>query len=227
MSRFMTLLAGSAVLVALLPLMPFPAAAQTTETAPKAQAPAEITFGYAIDDMGKIKQVVVYRQGKQVQTLDSCTGSDVPYAKGVGDLAQEDFNFDGYLDLMMRVEHDSRLDNSKYCVWLFDPKSQTYALSEELSRLTNPQPVSSDKTVVARRNQLCAGRCYTQTTYKWWHGPLEPIREESLTEDPMVPPESSCRFIQSVKVEKKGVLAETLRQRVDPGGVMCEPHTAW
>jgi hypothetical protein len=56
---------------------------------------------------------------------------------------------------------------------------------------------------------------------------LEQVREESLTEDPLVSPESACRYVWAVKKEKNGKMVEINRERVDPGGVRCEPHSAW
>jgi len=93
--------------------------------------------------------------------------------------------------------------------------------------LTNPTPDPVSKTIVARRNILCAGRCYEQDTYRWTSGHLEPVREEWLTEDPLVSPESACRYVWAVKKEKKGKMVEINRERVDPGGVLCEPHSSW
>jgi len=128
---------------------------------------------------------------------------------------------------MMRVGFDPRTDNSSYCIWLYDPKTQTFVLSEELSRLTNPHSDPNNRTVIANKNESCAGECYEQNTYKWSNGHLEPVHEESLTEDPLVSSTSACRYVWTVKREKNGKLVETSRERVDPDGVMCEPHAAW
>jgi hypothetical protein len=136
-------------------------------------------------------------------------------------------SFDGYPDLMMRVAFDPQTENSSYCIWLYDPKTQTFALSEELSHLTNPKPDPNNKTVVARKNMLCADRCYVEDAYEWSSGHLELVGEESLTEDPLVPSWSDCRWVWTVKKKKNGKLVEINRERVDFGGVMCEPHAAW
>jgi hypothetical protein len=187
----------------------------------------DVSFGYALNSQGRIRQVLVNRNNQQVQALNSCTGQDIPLGNGLGDLTREDFNFDGYLDLIMQVAFDPRSENSSYCIWLYDSKTQTFAVSEELSHLTNPTPDPDSKTIVARRNIMCAGRCYEQVTYKWTNSHLEPIREESLTEDPLVSPESACRYVWTVKKEKKGKMTEINRERVDPGGVRCEAHSLW
>ena len=186
-----------------------------------------MTFDYALDSQGKIRQVLVYRNSQQVQALNGCTGQAVPHGNGLGELGRADFNFDGYLDLMMQVAFDPRSENSSYCIWLYDSKTHTFALSEVLSHLTNPTPDPVSKTIVARRNILCAGRCYEQDTYRWTNGHLEPVREESLTEDPLVSPENVCRYVWALKKEKNSKMVEIKRERVDPGGVMCEPHSAW
>jgi hypothetical protein len=191
------------------------------------QIQPSMTFEYALDSQGRIRQVLVYQNNQRVQALNSCTGQDIPHGNGLGELAREDFNFDGYLDLMIQVAFDPRSENSSYCIWLYDSKTQTFAVSEELSHLTNPTPDPDSKTIVARRNILCAGRCYEQDTYKWTSGHLERVREESVTEDPLVSPESACRYVWAVKKEKNGKLVEIKRERVDPGGVRCESHSPW
>ena len=48
--------------------------------------------------------------------------------------------------------------------------------------------------------------------------------EESESEDTGLPPTEDCRYVHSLKQEKNGRLVETMRQRVDPGGILCEPH---
>jgi len=184
-------------------------------------------FSYATDPAGKIRQVLVDRDDKQVQSLEICTSQAIPRENGLGELTQQDFNFDGYPDLMMRVAFDPRTNNSSYCIWLYDPATQKFVLSEELSHLTNPVPDPDSKTVFARKNIICSERCYVEDVYAWTNGHLEPIWEQSLTEDPVAPPGSDCRWVWAAKKEKNGKLMDVDRQRVDIGGVMCEPHTAW
>lgn len=185
----------------------------------------EFHFGYAMDPAGNIRQVLVNRDTVQVQTLDSCTGRAVAKANGLGELSQPDFNFDGYPDLMMRVAFEPNTGNSSYCIWLYEPGAQRFVLSEELSHLTNPQPDPNNQTVVARRKILCAEQCYVEDTYKWSNRHLELVREASLTEDPLVAPESDCRWVWAIKKERNGKLVEE-RDRVDLSGLRCEPHTA-
>lgn len=202
-------------------------AAQSRAMLLPAQVQPEVAFEYELDDQGNIRHIIVERDKQQVQVLDSCTGQDIPRGNGLGELAREDFNFDGYPDLMMRSAFDPQTENSSYCIWLYDPNTQSFVFSEELSRLVNPQPDPENKTVISRTNERCAEQCYTQDTYKWSDGHLQLAREESLTEDPAVPPWSDCRWVRTIKQEKKGKLVETSRERVDPGGVMCEPHAPW
>lgn len=201
-------------------------AAQAGPASVPAQMQPQVAFEYQLDEQGQIQHILVERDDQQLQVLDSCTGQDIPRTNRLGDLAREDFNFDGYPDLMMRSAFDRQTDNSSYCIWLYDPHTQKFVLSEELSRLINPQPDPDSKTVISRENERCSG-CYTQDTYAWSNEHLKLIREESLTEDPMVPPWSDCRWVWTVKKEKDGKLMELSRERVDPGGVMCEPHAAW
>ena len=128
---------------------------------------------------------------------------------------------------MMRSAYDPETENSSYCIWLYDANTQRFGLSKELSELTNPRPDVDTHTIIAQQKERCAGSCYDRQLYTWESGHLEMVREEGLTEDPIVPPESSCRYVLAIKEVKNGKLVETSRQRVDTGGVMCEPHTPW
>jgi len=203
------------------------AAAQSGAAAVPAQMQPDVSFGYALNNEGAIRQIIVYRNNHQIQALDSCTGQDVPREKGLGELTREDFNFDGYQDLMMLVAFDAQTRNSSYCIWLYDPNTQTFVFSEELSQLTNPRPNPNNRTVVARKNMMCSEQCYVQETYEWSGVHLKPVREESLAEDPTVPTVSTCRYVRTIKTDENGKLAETSRERVNTGGVMCEPHAVW
>lgn len=220
--------------LASVPLATFSLAAQGQANPMKKPPPpfaplsaTEFHFSYATDSQGAIRQVLVDRDGTRVQALESCTGEAVPRANGLGELTQEDFNFDGYPDLMMRVTFDPRTNNSSYCIWLYDPNTQKFVFSSELSHLTNPVPDPDSKTVFARKNIICSERCYVEDMYAWSNGHLQPVREESLTEDPAVLPGRDCRWVWEVKKVKNGKLVDVDRDRVDIGGVMCEPHTAW
>jgi hypothetical protein len=215
------------VVVGALIAAPTLAAAQTEPspaTGGQSVPPPQFHFGFALDDAGKIRQVLVYRDDQQVQALDRCTGEDVPRENGVGELSRADYNFDGYLDITLRVSFDPQMENSSYCIWLFDPQTQRFVLSPQLSHMTNPQPDPETKLVLARKNADCMGHCYVQEAYSWSLGQLKLVREDSEDEDLVVSPISQCRWVHTVKVEKNGQLKEIDRQRVDAGGVMCEPH---
>jgi len=176
--------------------------APAQETPPGAQAqaaPPQFRFAYALDSDGKIRQVLVSRDSEQIQALYSCTGMDIPRENGLGELRREDFNFDGYPDLLMRSAFDQQTGNSIYCIWLYDPKAQRFVLSEELSKLTNPQAYPNTKTVVSRKKGICMGHCFDEIGYTWADGHLKPVREESENEDPALPPTEDCRYVHSLK----------------------------
>ena len=185
----------------------------------------QFRFAFALDNEAKIHSVLVYRGAEQIQSLDICAGHDIPRTAELGELVREDFNFDGYPDLVMRTAYDPQTENSSYCIWLYDSNAQRFVPSKELSELSNPRPDLDAHTITAQKNERCAGSCYNRQVYKWQTGHLQRIREESLTEDPIVAPESSCRYVLAIKTQKRSKLVETSRQRVDSGGVKCEPHT--
>ena len=54
---------------------------------------SDMSFGNALDNEGKIRQIIVYRDKQQIQALDVCTGHDIPRDTKLGELAREDFNF--------------------------------------------------------------------------------------------------------------------------------------
>ncbi len=221
MIRYLT----GVVLLTVLTTALISAAAQTSSS--QSAPPPLFHFGFALDDAGKVRQVLVYRGDQQVQALDSCTGEDVPREKGVGELSRSDYNFDGYLDLALRVSFDSEMENSSYCVWLFDPKTEQFVLSPQLSHMVNPQPDPDTKLVLARKNEDCMGHCYEQDIYSWSEGQLKLMRQEVETEDMNIPPTSQCRWILSVSVEKNGQMKEISRDRVDSAGIWCEPHSSY
>jgi hypothetical protein len=184
---------------------------------------SQFSFDYVLDTAGNIQQIKVLRNGEQVQLLDTCTGESIPRQNGLGELSREDFNFDGYPDLMMKAAID-REENSSYCIWLFNPSSQRFVLSEELSSMANPTPDPATKTVVSHKNEDCAGGCYDEETYSWSNGQLVLVRDEWQREDPTVGPARDCRFIRGGEKRKDGRMVPIGRIWVDVGGVMCLPH---
>jgi len=69
------------------------AGAQSNITLVPAQMQSDMSFGNALDNEGKIRQIIVYRDKQQIQALDVCTGHDIPRDTKLGELAREDFNF--------------------------------------------------------------------------------------------------------------------------------------
>jgi len=176
----------------------------------------------APDSSGNIRALLVYRNGQQLQRLNVCTNQPVPHTGKLGAVAFPDFNFDGYPDLALLVS--SEHDNGSYCVWLFDPQAERFVFSEELSALVNPAPDSEKKEVVSLKKNDCSGDCYERETYQWSESRLLPKSYVALNEDPALVATENCRFVRTVKQEKDGRLREIQRQRVDVGGVPCEPH---
>ena len=227
MLRYLTVVMALLAVCAAAPIPPAAKPESRPADASQSTPPSQFHFGLALDDAGKIRQVLVYRGDQQVQALDSCTGEGVPREKGMGELSRADYNFDGNLDLALRVSFDQQMENSFYCVWLFDPKTQQFVLSPQLSHMVNPQPDPDTELVLARKNEDCMGHCYEQDTYSWSEGQLKLVRQEVETEDMNVPATSQCRWVLSVRVEKNGQLKEISRDRVDSAGIWCEPHSSY
>jgi hypothetical protein len=200
----------------------------STSTLPQAAPPTTEIPGLpgfrveeALNSSGDIRQLLLYRDVEQIQTLDVCTAKSVPRTGELGDIAVADFNFDGSPDLAILIS--SVNDNRTYCVWLFTPQTQRFTFSEELSRLTNPSPDPSTKTIVTYKSENCAG-CYEREKYVWSGRKLIPVQHETLNDDPVLPLTEDCRFVRTLTQKKNGRMVEVARERVNGAGMRCEPH---
>lgn len=179
---------------------------------------ANFSAALGLNPAGNIQGLLVYQDNKLVQTLNVCTEEPVPRESNVGSIDTADYNFDGYPDLALKVSALNK--NEKFCIWLFDPKTRRYVPSPELSQMTNLRPDPKDQTVYSYTNEACM-RCYEKRVYRWSNGQLAPVRVESQTEDPLMPPNSSCRWVRTVQEAKGERLVETERKRINDNGVPC------
>ncbi len=176
-----------------------------------------------LDTAGNVAALLVYKGTNVSQELVSCTSQAVPRDGNVGTMASADLNFDGFGDLLLQVS--SKDKNATYCVWLFDPRTQKYVASPELSQLVNLAADPKTQTVTSNVGTGCFGSCYHNQTYKWEHGTLTLVRDESITGNITAPSSASqgCAYVKSVKVMKKGKLTEVSRDTVNSMGVICAP----
>lgn len=175
-----------------------------------------------LNSSGEVLGLVVDHHQQQVQTLNVCTQAPVPRTGEVGGIAFTDYNFDGYPDLSLLVSSTHK--NHHYCVWLFNPQTRRFALSPQLSQLTNPAPDLNKKDIVAFKHEGCNGECWRRETYDWSGNRLVPSKYVAQNEDPVLPLTVDCRFVRTVKQEKDGRLKEVSRQRVNDTGFPCTPH---
>ncbi|MFB3917071.1 MAG: hypothetical protein ACE14M_10095 [Terriglobales bacterium] len=182
-------------------------------------------FAWGLNAQDQITQLLVYHDGRQVQRLNLChQGEPVQHNDEVGGLTTADFDFDNHPDIAMVI---SAQGEKKFCcVWLFDPQTQSFLPSEELSQIPNPAPDTQTKTIVSFvKKEGCAGGCFEQTDYAWAGGHLKPVKSVEQNLNAAVPPTVDCRFVRTFKEEKSGRLVETHRELVDTGGNVCYvPH---
>lgn len=177
-------------------------------------------FAWGLNDQSFITHLLVYHNGHKVQALDLCRGNEPIQPSGdIGALTTADFNFDNSPDAAMLVSEQG--EKKFYCVWLFNPQTQQFVPSEQLSQIPNPAPDPQTKTVVSTVQQDCAGGCFEQNVYAWASGRLKPVSSIQQTLDLAVPPTVDCRFVRIVKQERNGRLVETSRNTVDTAGNPC------
>jgi hypothetical protein len=179
----------------------------------------EIGIELGLNTRGNIESLLVYHFQQQVQTLNLCTDEPVKREKQVGTLASADFNFDGFSDLALQVTEEKK-NNNTFCVWLYDPSSQRFAASPQLSQLTNPVPDPKSRTVVSTKYPPCP-YCYERQFFKWSGDQLELVREESLTMDSLAIGVGGCDYVHTVKEAKDGQMRQVSRDRTNALGAPC------
>jgi hypothetical protein len=214
----LTLLLSVIFLLLKMPVFAQQSSAEATPQGSPIPGMANFSAALGLNPAGNIQAVLVYEDNKLVQTLRVCTEEPVPRDSNVGGIDTADYNFDGYPDLALKVSAAKK--NEKFCIWLFDPKTERYVSSPELSQLVNLRPDAKTGTVYSYTNEACMG-CYEKRVYRWDHGQLALVKVESQTEDPLMPPTSSCRWVRTVQETKGERLVETGNQRVNDLGVPC------
>jgi hypothetical protein len=172
-----------------------------------------------LNPRGNIESLLVYHFQQQVQTLSLCTEEPVKREKQVGTLASADFNFDGFSDLALQVTEDKK-NNNTFCVWLYDPGTQRFVASPQLSQLTNPVPDPKTHMVASTKYPGCP-YCYDRQFFKWSGDQLEPAREESLYMDTLAIGVGGCDYVRTVKEEKDGRLRQVSKDRTNALGGPC------
>lgn len=178
----------------------------------------EIGIELGLNTRGSIESLLVYHFQQEVQTLNLCTEEPVKRENKVGSLASADFNFDGYSDVALQVT-EGKNNNDTFCIWLYDPSTQHFVASPQLSQLTNPAPDPKTHTVAATKYPGCP-YCYDRQYFKWTGDQLELVREESVTMDAMAVGVGGCDYVKSVKELKDGKMRDN-RDRTNALGTPC------
>lgn len=85
-----------------------------------------------------------------------------------------DYNFDGHNDYRIYRESDGK--RHFYDIFLFDPASDKYIQSDQLSRLCNPSPDPKAKEIHCRWPGGHSGAIFSEEIYRWKDNRLEYIR---------------------------------------------------
>jgi hypothetical protein len=213
------------VLVFALAAPVLPVVVQTTETVKtdykfrlSAKGP-DLTFRVTLDKGNVPKSVSVFHPGESTpfQTMENCaysSAAEFPTDRypDLQLLQTADFNFDGYLDLMMvGYANMPHLGNTFYCVWRWVPKEERFKELSGMNEISDPTPDPATKTIRSHRDYL--GGPEVDETY-------------TVEKDASVLLESRKRFYSSpvegcgqytVEVRKNGQMVKVRDEVVEPG----------
>lgn len=179
----------------------------------------DLAFRVTPDKDNVPKSVTVSHPGesKPFQTMQNCayTSADEFPLDRYPDLQllrTADFNFDGYLDLMMvGYANMPHLGNTFYCVWLWEPKEEKFKQLSGMNEVSDPTPEPATKTIRSHRDYV--GGPEVDETY-------------TLEKDAAVLLESRKRFYSSavegcgeytVEVRKNGQVVKVRDDIVESG----------
>ena len=100
-----------------------------------------------------------------------------PPLKGSDYFRTEDFNFDGYRDLMLQ-SWCGATGNTGYVIWIFDPATKKFIFNKELSEVSNPDPLPDTQEIATTSVGGMAGRVHNFGRYRWINGKLTMVWEE-------------------------------------------------
>ncbi len=113
---------------------------------------------------------------------------DTAYWQGIGDILEEDINFDGYPDLMVCNGPVNVFGNHTYSAWLWNQSTHSFVLVPNFDEICAPYFVKTDE---GRRRVVGVYRLDNDveiTTYEWLGDKLERISQETCTYDELAEP---------------------------------------
>jgi hypothetical protein len=99
----------------------------------------------------KIRFIDGRSQKLEVETLTDTTS-----------IVFEDYNFDGFPDL--RVLESSTGSNTSYIAWTYEPSKKVFEYSEEISRLSSPKVLHSERAILSLSRDGCCRYIATKST---------------------------------------------------------------
>lgn len=146
-------------------------------------------FKVDIDKNGTILGLDIYKPGSSsiFQRINTCAdeNSNQQLSGYVDDytfehtLMHADLNFDGFEDIGLLEDYSEHLDKWLYCIYLWNNKTERFVYSKELTDIASSIEVDP-KAQTIRTYDNWMGGAFDNSTYRWNHGKLELIEEDSL-----------------------------------------------
>ncbi len=147
-----------------------------------------------------------------VQTLNIVeAGGMEPPLKGSDYFRTEDFNFDGYGDLMLQSWWGAT-GNTGFLIWIFDPATKEFLFNKELSEVSNPDPLPDTQEIATTSVGGMAGQIHYFGRYRWINGKLTMVWEEH--QDWL--PEEKC-FLKVLRQRQGEDMVKVKEERICSG----------
>jgi hypothetical protein len=179
----------------------------------------DLAFRVSLDKDRVPQSVSVFHPGEPTafQTMKNCAYSSVdafPVDRypDLQLLQTADFNFDGYLDLMMvGYANMPHLGNTFYCIWLWDPQGKRFNELSGMGEISDPTPDTTTKTIRSHRDYL--GGPEVDQTYILENN--APVLIENRQRFYSSPVEGCGEY--TVEVRKNGQMVKVRDEIVEPG----------
>ena len=163
--------------------------------------PVSVFYSEISDNEYRVNSLEFMYDGKK-QTLPlAFLGLDVYGLERILISADEDYNFDGYMDIGISPGHGSY--NTSYEIFLYDPRMKKFNYHKELSEVPNIWADNKTKTLKSHAKGGHGGLIYYFSEYTWENGQLVLICSENQDYD-----DTSEKYIRTTRTLQNGVWTE-------------------
>ena len=185
------------------------------------QAPHRLKL--ELDANGYVKGIEVFAPGKStpLQTLATCGGTDETLDDLTHDtdeplLKHADLNFDGFEDIQLMYMYVPHLGKRLDCVYLFDPKTGTFAYSKALTGIgVSIEAHPGDQTLTTHEDWMFGP--WQDSTYRWIGGKPVLVEQVSLLGS-WGQSDNPCGFTYTCSKRIGGKMVDTLTKKI------CKPE---